>query len=190
VIEVHAIKPNPGEGWGDVGAATFRLAPAPADPRDRSQWRASQSSTYAATTNAKLAIDGNTDGNFYHHSVTHTLEQQPDPWWQVDFGASLPMTSIVIWNRADCCADRLRDFWVFVSDSPFARTDTPATLKTRPGTWSSHQTAAPEPSLELSTKDLHGRYLRVQIEGRGTLSLAEVQIRQVYGHYSSLASDQ
>jgi hypothetical protein len=83
---------------------------------------------------------------FYNGSVTAT-NQDPNAWWEVDLLASVPIGSIAIWNRADCCSERLDDYWFFVSDTPFSPTDTPATLKSRVGTWSSHQTAAPHPSI-------------------------------------------
>ena len=137
---------------------------------------ARQSST--AFTSAAAAVDGNTDGMFEHASVTHT-HQDVNPWWEVDLGGSAALGSIVIWNRTDCCGDRLRDYWVFVSDTPFAAGDTPANLQTRPGTWSRHQTGVPSPSVTIATGGLQGRYVRVQVSGRNYLSLAEVQ---VFGH--------
>jgi hypothetical protein len=91
-------------------------------------------------------------------------------------GASSPIGSIVIWNRTDsCCMNRLSDYWVFVSDSPFSATDTPALLQSRPGTWSGHQTAAPNPSTTVLAVT-QGRYVRVQLTGANYLSLAEVQV--------------
>ena len=125
--------------------------------------------------NASAAIDGNTDGNFYDGSVTHT-NFDSNAWWQVDLGASSALASVIIWGRTDCCAGRLSDYWVFVSDTPFASTDTPATLSTRPGTWSSHQTSAPNPFAVIPAAGAQGRYLRIQLSGVNYLSLAEVQI--------------
>ena len=96
---------------------------------------ATQSSTLPgyATTGAAGAVDGNTDGNFFDGSVTHT-NLETNPWWQVDLGASTAVSSIVVWNRTDaCCVARLNDYWVFVSDTPFSSTDTPATLQNSGG---------------------------------------------------------
>ena len=88
------------------------------------------------------------NGNFFNGSVTHT-NADPNAWWQVDLGASAAVSSIVVWNRTDCCGDRLSDYWVFVSDTPFLSTDTPATLQARAGTFASHQMAAPTPSTTI-----------------------------------------
>ena len=123
---------------------------------------------------ANAAVDGNTDGNFFDGSVTHT-NFETSPWWQVDLGTSTSVNSIVIWNRTDCCGTRLTDYWVFVSDTPFTAFDTPFALQNRPGTWSSHQLAAPSPSSTIAVGS-QGRYVRVQLTGTNNLSLAEVQV--------------
>ena len=144
---------------------------------------AGQSSTYigSPTTGAGAAVDGNTDGNFFNSSVTHT-NAEANAWWQVDLGASAAVNSITIFNRTDCCGDRLSDYWVFVSDTPFNSSDTPATLQNRANTFSSHQTTAPNPSTSIDTSGAQGRYVRVQLSGTNNLSLAEVQ---VFGTFSS-----
>ena len=137
---------------------------------------AAQSSTlYPGLTDAYKAMDGNTDGSFWDGSVSHT-NQDANAWWQVDLGASAIVSSIVVWNRTDCCGDRLSDYWVFVSDTPFGPADTPATLQGRAGTWSSHQTVQPNPSAAITITGAQGRYVRVQLSGTNYLSLAEVQV--------------
>src|SRR5579871_1091666 len=137
---------------------------------------ASQSSTLPGFTStvAASAVDGNTDGGFYDGSVTAT-NFETNPWWQVDLGGSASVSSIVIWNRTDCCSSRLGDYWVFVSDTPFLPTDTPATLQNRAGTFAFHQTSAPSPSATI-TSPSQGRYVRIQLSGTDYLSLAEVQV--------------
>lgn len=64
---------------------------------------------------ARLAIDGNTDGNFFgSKSVTHTALAN-DPWWEVDLKTSQPVDRIVIWNRMDGgTAERLSNYRVRV----------------------------------------------------------------------------
>jgi hypothetical protein len=138
---------------------------------------ATQSSTLSGNPSAvaSSAVDGNTDGNFSDGSVTET-NADPNAWWQVDLGASATVTSVVVWNRTDCCGSRLGDYWVFVSDTPFLSTDTPATLQSRSGTFGIHQTSAPTPSTITITGGVQGRYVRVQLSGTDVLSLAEVQV--------------
>jgi len=137
---------------------------------------ATQSSTLVGygPAGASNAVDGNTDGNFYDGSVSHT-NSEANAWWQVDLGSAATVSSISIWNRTDCCMDRLNDYWVFVSDTPFGSSDTPTTLQNRAGTWSSHQVGYPNPSTTI-TANAQGRYVRVQLSGTNYLSLAEVQV--------------
>ncbi len=73
---------------------------------------------------ASRAVDGNTDGNYGSNSTTHSGSPDRNNWWQVDLGANFAIDSIAIWNRTDCCQGRLRDYYVFVSDVPFANSDT------------------------------------------------------------------
>jgi hypothetical protein len=142
---------------------------------------ASQSSTLPGypTAVANSAVDGNTDGAFFDGSVTAT-NLDPNPWWQVDLGASAAVSSITIFNRTDCCGSRLSDYWIFISDTPFLATDTPTTLQGRPATFASHQTTAPNPSVTIPAV-AQGRYVRIQLSSAGYLSLAEVQVMGVGG---------
>ena len=47
------------------------------------------------------AIDGNKSGVYGDGGQTHTRENTPDPWWQVDLGAEMPIESVAIWNRTE-----------------------------------------------------------------------------------------
>jgi len=136
---------------------------------------AAQSSTYSAATPASAAVDGNTDGVFSDGSVSST-NYDANAWWEVDLGASATVSSIVVWNRTDCCGNRLSDYWVFVSNTPFLATDTPTTLQNRAGTFSSHQTVQPDPSSTITIPGAQGRYVRVQLSSTNFLTLAEVQV--------------
>jgi F5/8 type C domain-containing protein/beta-propeller repeat-containing protein len=135
---------------------------------------ASQSSTYC-TANAANAVDGSTDGVYVDGSLS-TTNFDSNAWWQVDLGASAAVSSIVIWNRTDCCGSRLSNYWIFVSNTPFGANDTPGTLQIRPGTWGTYQAAAPNPSTTIALGGVQGRYVRVQLAGVNYLSLAEVQV--------------
>ena len=124
------------------------------------------------------AVDGNVDGAFFNDSVTHTAEDgSAEPWWQVDLGSSVPITEIAVWNRTDCCSDRLSDYYVLVSDQPFTSDSLSETLA-QPGVTALHEdgTAGRPSSLEAS---LSGRYVRVQLAGTAPLSLAEVEVLAV-----------
>jgi len=54
---------------------------------------------------AARAVDGNTDGDYYHNSVNHT--QGAGPWWEVDLGSVQQIVRIHVFNRTDCCMERI-----------------------------------------------------------------------------------
>ncbi len=91
---------------------------------------ATPSTTEAGGVPART-VDGTTSGNWGNGSVTHT-QFQPESWWQVDLGAIEDIGGIAVRNRTDRCADRLTDFSVVVSDTPFTSGSLRQTL-TRPG---------------------------------------------------------
>ena len=64
------------------------------------QGKARQSST-SNGGEASRAIDGRTDGSFTSGTQTHSIENEPNPWWEVDLGSELPVDSVVVWNRTD-----------------------------------------------------------------------------------------
>lgn len=59
-----------------------------------------QSST-ANNGNPELAIDGNTDGDYYGGSCTHT--DNYNPWWEIDLQGTYNITALKLYNRLDCC---------------------------------------------------------------------------------------
>jgi hypothetical protein len=131
-----------------------------------------QSSTGFGGVSAR-AVDGNTNGNWAVNSVTHT-DSSANAWWQVDLGAVQQIVQIKVWNRTDCCGERLSNFYVLVSSAPFASTDLNSTLS-QPGV-----SAFPAPSQAGTpttiTVGKPGRFVRVQLVGTNYLSLAEVEV--------------
>jgi hypothetical protein len=70
------------------------------------------------------ANDGNRSGNFWDNSVSHTdagftwgVSEAPGQWWYVDLGAERVVNSVRIWNRTDCCWDRLSHYKILAWDS-------------------------------------------------------------------------
>jgi len=140
---------------------------------------AKQSSTGGG--NAMLAVDGNTDGNYSHGSVTHT-GQDKNAWFEIDLGNIERIGNVKIWNRTDCCGERLNDYWLFISEQPFLPSDTASILKSRKYTWS-QVNLKPNPVSTINTQGILGRYIRVQLDNgqkieNSFLSLAEVEIFQ------------
>jgi hypothetical protein len=123
---------------------------------------------------ASRANDGNTDGDFYHNSVSHT-DISDHPWWEVDLGQSQVISEIRVWNRTDGATstkDRLSNYYVILSNTP------------RTGNWlidlvgavtSSYQTAtAGSPTVIPFSGS--GRYVRVMINSTQYLHMAEVEV--------------
>ena len=70
---------------------------------------ARQSST-AYGGRASLAIDGNTDGNYWHRSCEHTGFDKKNTWWQAEMPTSEHVAVVEIFNREDCCTWQLANF--------------------------------------------------------------------------------
>ncbi|MCA9925428.1 MAG: discoidin domain-containing protein, partial [Anaerolineales bacterium] len=142
----------------------------------------SQSST-ANSGAASRACDGNTDGTYSNNSVTHT-NKDTHAWWEVDLGATYVLQQIKIFNRTDCCMERLSNFYVFVSDTPFTSTDLNTTLNQATQSSDDGIKVFPEngtfdgnvDALAFALSTTAGRYIRIQLAGTNYLSLAEVEI--------------
>ena len=63
---------------------------------------------------ASRAVDGKTSGIWGHGSITHT-NKSTNPWWKVDLEGQYNIEYINIFNRIDCCSDRLKDFVVEIT---------------------------------------------------------------------------
>jgi hypothetical protein len=138
---------------------------------------AAQSSDHGSSSGlAPLAVDGNTNGDFFSNSVTSTADALTNqPWWQVDLGASANIQTINIYNRTDCCGSRLANYHIFISDVPFTSSTVSGT-QAQAGVRDYLQTAtAGSPSVIAINNT--GRYVRIQLQSTNVvLSLAEVQV--------------
>jgi hypothetical protein len=108
------------------------------------------------------ANDGNTDGNWANNSVSHT-DFDSNAWWQVNLGAQYPIGTVLVYNRTDCCSDRLSDFDVLVSSDGASWTPIGGITG-----------AAPNPSGFGGSGT--GQFVRVRLRGTNYLHLAEVQV--------------
>ena len=124
--------------------------------------RVIQSST-AFGGDASRAVDGKTDGDFGHQSVTHT-NFQSKPWWQVDLDKEETIRQINIFNRTDTAQERLSNFHVILLDSFGNEIE-------RKRISSLTNTAA-----QLAIDYKKARFVRIELEGHNALSLAEVQV--------------
>lgn len=132
---------------------------------------------------ASNAIDGNRDGNWGSASVTHTTTDTAYEWWALDLGSSFHISKIDIFNRTDCCGNRLGNVQVMISDTPFTKETTSSGLAAAlaHASWSGQISATPGNQVSFNTNNTVGRYILIQKVGDKTgedraLSLAEVEV--------------
>lgn len=129
----------------------------------------SQNST-EYSKDANLALDGDLK------TFTHTKENGTNPWWYYDLGVQKNIQSIEIYNRIDCCKDRLNGYKLFVSDKEFSSTDA-SVLEKDSSVWTYTGGNMSAKSVDNVTVNKIGRYIRIQLVGTGkVLSLAEVKV--------------
>ena len=119
---------------------------------------ATQSSTLLGEVASK-AVDGNTYGN----SITHTYDENK-PWWSVDLEGAHTVKKIKLFNRLNCCQDRLTNFKVIlyrVGDSKVILEPTVAGV---------------QDVFTFPTSVSDVVRVTVQLNGKNSLSLAEVQV--------------
>jgi YD repeat-containing protein len=119
------------------------------------------------------AVDGNTSGSWANNSVSHT-DYDYQAWWHVDLGSVQTIDQIKVWNRTDCCGDRLSNFYVFVSNVPFTSTDVTTTVN-QAGVSSYYTAGVPGVTTTINVGRT-GQYVRVQLASTNYLQLAEVEV--------------
>lgn len=160
------------EWWYENGPKTYAESWIPLG-MNLAQGRSASQSSDNSGAGAGRAVDGNTNGDFNAGSVAHTAYGE-HPWWQVDLGGEQWLDAVQFWNRSDCCADRLSNFYIFVSNDPFA-SDDPNVLAADPNVWHHQEAGTAGRTTTIPVND-YGRYVRVQLAGANYLQLAEVQI--------------
>ncbi|MBP2478911.1 alpha-L-fucosidase [Crossiella equi] len=124
------------------------------------------------------AVDGNTAGDYLRDSsASHTAEPAREAWWQVDLGRPVAVDEIEVWNRTDCCQQRLSDYWVLVSDHAITADSLAEALAT-PGVHAVHRPDAAARPTSVELTGVTGRHVRVQLaSATDPLTLAEVVVR-------------
>ncbi|BDS06931.1 hypothetical protein NT6N_19710 [Oceaniferula spumae] len=138
---------------------------------------ASQSSTGAGGV-ASRAIDNNTNGVYNNGSVSHTAANgDPNSWFQVDLGVVRPINEVTLFNRSDCCPERLTNYSILASnDSSFATT-----------VFDSGNQGTAGATATINGIDTVARYVRVQRNALSSpnnagsvISLAEIHVTGAY----------
>lgn len=140
----------------------------------RPSWQSSDLPGYGAV--AARANDGNTSGNFWDSSVTHT-DWGFVPWggagwpgqhWYVDLGSERVVTSVKIFNRTDCCTERLSRYNILAWDS--------AQYVWKVISDHSNEDTSGVSFLHLHVRPVRTQYVMVAKTDENYLHLAEVQV--------------
>uniref|UniRef100_A0A3B4T626 F5/8 type C domain-containing protein n=1 Tax=Seriola dumerili TaxID=41447 RepID=A0A3B4T626_SERDU len=127
---------------------------------------------YGAAYNA---IDGNRESALLSGSCSHTASQT-NPWWRVDLLESYIVTSVIITNRGDCCAERINGAEIRIGNS------VQYNGVTNPLFGIINQIPAGKSFRMFFARRVEGRYVTVVLPGVDkTLTLCEVE---VYGYRS------
>ncbi|MDW5290824.1 T9SS type A sorting domain-containing protein [Formosa sp. PL04] len=126
---------------------------------------ATQSGT-ANGAEASRAIDDNTNGSFGAGSVTASAAASEGayPWWEVDLGDDFNIDNINIFNRTNCCSERLNDITVYIIDSNGVET------------FKQKITSDSAVSLTIDPIGVIGKIIRIESNQTVTMNLAEVQV--------------
>ncbi len=129
-----------------------------------------QSSTHAfirdkrAYPRAEIAVDGVTEGNTMMEQTSWTLEEEK-PWWRVDLQDTYTVREITIYNRTDEGTKQLSNFTISLLDAAGNVV------------WSALQQQAPNPSVTIPIPNVDGRFVKIGLNGKGSLTLAEVIVK-------------
>ncbi|XP_066268834.1 uncharacterized protein [Branchiostoma lanceolatum] len=131
--------------------------------------KAYQSTTHSGHA-ASRAVDGKTSGVFTHWTCTHTRDAGEDnPSWWVDLGGEHKVSRIIIFNRMDCCGDRLNPFNVHIGDSP--------NVQDNPKCGGDHRANVKVQPMVILCPGMRGRYVGIRLPGASRkLSLCEVRV--------------
>nr|XP_055074513.1 uncharacterized protein LOC129454041 isoform X1 [Misgurnus anguillicaudatus] len=104
-------------------------------------------------------------------TCTHT-DTSDNPWWRLDLLDSYYISTVVITNRKDCCAERLNGAEIRIGNSLKNNGNNNPRYAVLNG-------VAAGQSVSVSCHNINGRYVNVIIPGRSKiLSLAKVEVYQ------------
>ncbi len=126
----------------------------------------------------ELALDNTTT------NLSRTTAEQ-NAWWQVDLGSVKDVSSVVVYNRNDCCLTNLNDSLLMLSTTNLGSASSISTLKSNALLWknltcANNDTTCTAPSKSSYTIQFpvgtRARFIRIQSQNAAALAIAEVQI--------------
>ena len=89
-----------------VTASSSSLVPAEPQAAGETNLALGKPATQSSTgwdSLASRAVDGNTDGDWYNGSVSHT-DYNYQAWWQVDLGSASQVSKVDVYLMTICCS--------------------------------------------------------------------------------------
>ncbi|XP_074539367.1 uncharacterized protein LOC141800603 [Halichoeres trimaculatus] len=115
------------------------------------------------------AVDGNRASDWHQGSCTHTNKDR-HPWWRLDLEKRYKINTITIYNRRDCCSNRLNGAEIRIGD----RLDDHGNANPRCTVISSIPAGS---SRTFQCKGMEGRFVNIVIPTRNEyLTLCEVEV--------------
>ncbi|XP_078603049.1 uncharacterized protein LOC144877051 isoform X2 [Branchiostoma floridae x Branchiostoma japonicum] len=162
VTETHASPPDGPPFVTEIGFYGFEDNIALRRP-------AAQSSIYNSANQPGLAVDGNTDTAWTGGSCVHTA-QETGPWWSVDLGFPRNVGIVTVYNRQDCCWDRINPFRVHVTDSVSSLSDVTSC-------GGDHRFREGQANMEVHCAGLKGQVVVIQLPGTDRImNMCEVKV--------------
>uniref|UniRef100_K3X146 EF-hand domain-containing protein n=1 Tax=Globisporangium ultimum (strain ATCC 200006 / CBS 805.95 / DAOM BR144) TaxID=431595 RepID=K3X146_GLOUD len=144
----------------------------------------------------QLAVNGAVDGTLGTCIHTH-LEDKP--WWEVNLGQPAVIERIRVWNRTDVPLNpskardeytgRLFPFWILVSEFEFKDLEGKEGLRAAKVQSSAFELFKDNKRMTewvLPTANTVGQYVRIQLQNRNFLHIAEVEVFGVYSAFKTV----
>lgn len=126
---------------------------------------------------ASLGVDGDKDGTrgpWENASLAHT-QREENPWWEVDLETVARIQTVKIYNRTDCCQDRMNNFFLLFSDFPIDPAATFSDLLADSSVTALNFIEPVGDSLFVEVNTT-GRYVRIQLGTNSLLHFAELEV--------------
>ncbi len=144
--------------------------------QDDDRFQPSQPIALPVTTDPTTQLDaaGGCDGLKTGRFGFHTASGETDPWWQVDLGKPVALDRIVIFNRTDCPPQRTARIQVLVALD--AQTPRFETVYQHNGQAFFGVKENQPLVVSLEKQNVAARMVRLQISGRCSFALDEVEV--------------
>lgn len=133
-----------------------------------------QSSRYDNIGTGDKIVDGNKSTDYRSASCGHTKESNY-PWFRIDLQKNYYIDRVEVLNRRDCCADRLINLNVMVTEQKF---DDPLLIDTNDRCGSElNRPGKPGELIKMNCSNRYGRYVTVFLNKKySILNICEVEV--------------